>query len=415
MTYRLLAAALLAAPLALAQPVHAATGDPVPVSDTLTLDPILDARLRWENVDTPAKGADAVTLRLRSGVELRHAPSHLSVLAEMEGTLPIVGNYNALSFVPARAKPGYAVVADPANVELNRLQIQYRTKALGLTVGRQVINLDDQRWVGAVAWRQNEQTFDAVRGELALGPLVVDASYAKSQRTLYGTEAQGRTAYDGRFWFLQAGLHHGPFAVKGFAYLLDYDRAEQVPALTLTLADTQTWGLRATAALPLGKGVKLALAGSYARQKPWADNPRRFDADYLAGQADLSAHGFTATAGYEKLGSDNGIALQTPMATLHKFNGWADLFLTTPAAGLRDAYAGLAKTFAVQAMPGLNATVTWHDFHSDAGDLPLGREWDASAGFKWHKVGLLAKYADYTARGYGSDTRKIWLEADYAF
>jgi hypothetical protein len=30
-------------------------------------------------------------------------------------------------------------------------------------------------------------------------------------------------------------------------------------------------------------------------------------------------------------------------------------------------------------------------------------------------VGLLAKFADYTARGFGSDTRKIWLEADYAF
>lgn len=415
MKHCLVAAALVAAPLVPGQPARAATGDPVALSDTVTLDPILDARLRWENVDTPARGADAVTLRLRSGVELRHAPSHLAVLAEMEGTLPIVGDYNGLSFVPARARPGYAVVADPANVELNRLQIQYRTKALGITVGRQVINLDDQRWVGAVAWRQNEQTFDAARGELALGPVMADVTYARSQRTLYGADAQGRTAYDGRFWFLQAGLHQGPITVKGFAYLLDYDRAEQVPALALTLADTQTWGLRATAALPLGRDVKLALAASYARQKPWADNTARFAADYLAGQADLSAHGFTATAGYEKLGSDNGVGLQTPMATLHKFNGWADLFLTTPAAGLRDAYLGLAKAFAVKALPGLNAGVTVHDFRSDAGTLPLGREWDASAGFKWRQVGLLAKFADYTARGFGSDTRKIWLEADYAF
>lgn len=411
----LLPAALVTAPLAFAQPTLAAPGDPVALSDTVSLDPLLDARLRWENVDTPAKGADAVTLRLRSGVELRHAPSHLSVLAEMEGTLPIVNHYNGLSFVPERARPAYAVVADPANVELNRLQIQYRTKALGVTVGRQVINLDDQRWVGAVAWRQNEQTFDAARGELALGPVFADVTYAKSQRTLYGADAQGRTAYDGRFWFLGGGLRHGPFTVKGFAYLLDYDRAEQVPALALTLADTQTYGLRATAALPLAKGVKLALAASYARQRPWADNAAHFDADYVAGEADLSARGFTVTGGYEKLGSDNGIALQTPMATLHKFNGWADLFLTTPAAGLRNLYAGLARSFAVKALPGLNAGVTWHDFHSDAGNRPLGREWDASAGFKWRKLGILAKFADYSARGFGSDTRKFWLEADYAF
>jgi hypothetical protein len=42
--------------------------------------------------------------------------------------------------------------------------VQYATKALDLTLGRQRINLDDQRFVGSVGWRQNEQTFDAVRG-----------------------------------------------------------------------------------------------------------------------------------------------------------------------------------------------------------------------------------------------------------
>jgi hypothetical protein len=67
MKLRLLPAALVTAPLAFAQPTLAAPGDPVALSDTISLDPLLDARLRWENVDTPAKGADAVTMRLRSG------------------------------------------------------------------------------------------------------------------------------------------------------------------------------------------------------------------------------------------------------------------------------------------------------------------------------------------------------------
>jgi hypothetical protein len=51
-----------------------------------------------------------------------------------------------------------ATIADPQSVGLNRLQIAYQTKVLGLTVGRQRINLDDQRFVGSVGWRQNEQT-----------------------------------------------------------------------------------------------------------------------------------------------------------------------------------------------------------------------------------------------------------------
>ncbi len=412
----LLGAAALAAPLALAQPAFAAPkafGDPVKVSETLTFDPMLDARLRWENVDTPTKDADAVTLRLRSGFELKHAPSHLALLAEAESTLEIGDNFNGLSFVPAKARPAFAGVPDAANVELNRLQIQYRTKQLGLTVGRQKINLDDQRWVGSVSWRQNEQTFDAVRGEASIGPIMADLTYAESQRTIFGNDAGPRTAYDGHFWFLQAGVKQGPVTVKAFSYLLDYDAKEQVGPLAVTLADTQTYGVRATAALPLGKKAKLNLIGSYAHQQGWKANPAKFGVDYLNAEAGLTAYGFTATGGYEKLGSDKGVALQTPMATLHKFNGWADLFLTTPASGLEDVYVGLAKAF--PKLKGLNVNVTWHDFHSDIGHVKFGEEWDASVGFKLRKVAILAKYADYKAKGFGVDTTKFWLEADYAF
>ncbi|MEO0030337.1 MAG: hypothetical protein RIS94_95 [Pseudomonadota bacterium] len=417
MKTRLLGAAIAAAPLAFAHPAAAASapkfGDPVAVGDGVTIDPIMDARLRWENVDTPAKGADAVTLRLRGGFEVKHAPSHLSFLAEAESTLWIVNDYNALPFIAAKAKGAYANVADPQNVELNRLQIQYRTKALGLTVGRQRINLDDQRWVGSVSWRQNEQTFDAVRGEASLGPVTLDATYADSQRTVFGNDAGPRTAYDGKFVFLGAGVKAGPVAVKGFAYLLDYDTAEQVPALSALLADTQTYGARVTAALPLGKAVKLNLAASYARQSNWKSNPAHYGVDYLAGEAGLSAKGWTLTGGYEKLGSDKGVALQTPMATLHKFNGWADLFLTTPAAGLEDVYVGLGGT--LPGLGGLSLASTFHDFHSDVGHVHYGTEWDASLGLKVRKVALLAKFADYKAKGFGTDTRKVWLQAEYAF
>lgn len=422
MKLRTIAVTLVASPIALAYPALAAApakafGSPIAVSDTITIDPMLDARLRWEDVSTPAKDADAVTLRLRSGFEIKHAPSHLSVLAEAEATANLVNDYNALPFIATKARPAYANVADPQNVELNRLQIQYRTKELGLTVGRQRINLDDQRWVGAVGWRQNEQTFDAVRGEATIGPVSLDATYANSQRTIFGHDAGPRTAYDGKFVFLGAGVKAGPVTVKGFAYLLDYDTAEQLPALAASLADTQSYGARATAALPLNKAVKLNLAASYARQSNYKNNPAKYGVDYIAGDAGLAAYGWTLGGGYELLGSDGKVtgahALQTPMATLHKFNGWADVFLTTPAAGLEDIYVGASKAF--PKLSGLNAAVTWHTFHSEVGHLHYGDEWNASLGFKVRKVTLLAKFADYNAKGFGVDTRKVWLQAEYAF
>ena len=431
MKSRFLAAALLASPVALAYPASASAaapakfGDPVSVGDGITIDPIMEARVRWENVDTPALDADAVTVRLRGGFEVKHAPSHLSFLAEAEATGALVDDYNGLPFILTKARPTHAIVPDADNVELNRLQIQYRTKELGLTVGRQRINLDDQRWVGSVAWRQNEQTFDAVRGEASLGPVMLDATYADSQRTIYGNDAGPRTAYDGQFVFLGAGVKAGLVTVKGFAYLLDYDTKEQVLPLAVQLADTQTYGARAVAAFPLGKAVKLNLAASYARQLNYKDNPFKYGVDYFAGEAGLAYDGWTLAGGYESLGSDAGHALQTPMATLHKFNGWADVFLTTPAAGLTDGYVGLSKVFPkLTAVPGLNFAVTWHTFHSEVGNVHYGDEWDASVGFKVRKVSILAKYARYNAdvtpvalppKPYEVDTHKFWLQAEYAF
>lgn len=417
MKQQLTAAAMLAAPIALAQPAHAAPGDPVQVGDGFSIDPIIDLRLRYEGVDTPALGADAVTLRVRAGAELRHA-SGLAVLTETESTLALDKRYNAFPFpiADSQRRPGHAVVADPENVELNRLQLQYRTKALSVTLGRQRINLDDQRFVGSAFWRQNEQTFDAVRTEARLGPLSLDGTYAISQRTGLGVEAGPRTAYDGRFVFLGAGGKLGPVQLKAFGYLLDYDPAAQVGALAVSNADTQTYGLRAVTSLPVHRGVKLNLAASYARQSAWKDNPASYAATYAAAEAGLAGSRLGVNAGYERLGADRGHAFQTPMATLHKFNGWADLFLTTPASGLQDFYAGANyRLTGIKALPGLNAGVTFHRFESDVGSQHYGDEWDASAGFRLGRANLLAKYANYRADRFGGGTRKLWLQLELAY
>ena len=69
----------------------------------------------------------------------------------------------------------------------------------------------------------------------------------------------------------------------------------------------------------------------------------------------------------------------------------------------------------LKALPGLNAAVTFHRYNSDVGSVHFGNEWNASLGFKLGRVNLLAKYADYDARGFGSDTRKFWLQAEFAY
>ncbi len=215
---------------------------------------------------------------------------------------------------------------------------------------------------------------------------------------------------DGDHVFLGAGVKAGPVQLKAFAYLLDYDDAFFVSN------SSQTYGARAAVATPLGSKKSLNLTASYARQSNYGSNPANYAANYIAAEASAALANFTLTAGYELLGSNGSRSVQTPMATLHKFNGWADVFLTTPNAGLEDWYGGASIKFpSVEALPGLNAAVAFHRFESDFGSVHYGDEWDASVGFKLKRVSILAKYANYDAAGFGADTRKFWLQAEIAY
>lgn len=399
-----------AAVLTITDPAPAQTVKEPASPDRVQVSPILEARARYETVDQGALDAEALTVRLRGGAEARLG--RFSLLAEGEGTVALANGYSAFPFpLPGNDqwRPDHAAVADPENFELNRLQLQCKSERTSLTLGRQRINLDDQRWVGSVGWRQNEQTFDAVRGEAKLGPLAADLTYAISQRTIFGEHAGPRTALDGDFIFAGLSSKLGPLQGKLFAYVLDYEEP-------FFLANSsQTYGGILSGSLPLGGARKLVLRASYARQSDHGDNPFDYAADYWSFEGGTRLAGFDLAAGWE-LGSDHGRAVQTPMATLHKFNGWADLFLTTPPAGLEDAYVTIGRKFEqVKLVRGLNATIAFHQFDSAAGDVEYGTEWDASLGFRLGKASMLLKYADYDSKDFGTDTRKLWLQAEWAF
>ncbi|AQR63134.1 hypothetical protein BZG35_16870 [Brevundimonas sp. LM2] len=378
---------------------------PAPAGDGIK--PIAEARVRYEGVDrdAPLTDADAVTARLRFGFEARQGV--WSMLAEAEGVLALADDYNDTN--AGNGMEPFATIADPANLELNRVQIQYRTAPLTVTLGRQRINLDDQRFVGSVGWRQSEQTFDAVRAEGTLGRVKLDLAYSNNQRTVFGVDAGPRERFDGDFVLLGAGVVAGPVTLKAFGYLLDFEETIQFGN------SSDTFGLRATGAIPLSGHVPITVAASYARQTYAGSNPGNYAADYLALDLGTAVAGFTVNAGYEQLGADNGHGFQTPLATLHKFNGWADVFLTTPAQGLRDAYVGVGRRFpSVTGLPGMSAQISYHDFSSDVGGSDYGTEWDAQIGFKPGRFGVVAKYASYQADGYSADIRKVWLQLEWA-
>ena len=370
----------------------------------LQIDPVADFRLRYEAVDQSgaASSADALTARARLGVSA--SKNGWQILVEGEGTLALIDDYN--DTIPSNGIEPFPVVADPDSIGLNRVSAGYMQDGNGVTVGRQRIIHGNARFVGNVGWRQNEQTFDAVRAQAALGPVSLDASYSISQRTIFGSESPN-SHFDGEFILLNASANLKIVDLTTFGYIVDYDKR--------LAFSSQTFGVTAKAILPV-TGLSPSITLGFATQSDTGGNPLNYSANWYHAELGADIAGFTLAAGYEELGSDGGFAaFQTPLATLHAFNGWADIFLVTPANGLRDYYARVGRGIGIPGLGNVKAALAYHQFDSDFGGLDYGTEWDASLGFKIGRVGLLAKYADYNASGFAVDTEKFWLQAQISF
>lgn len=127
----------------------------------------------------------------------------------------------------------------------------------------------------------------------------------------------------------------------------------------------------------------------------------------------------SATAGYEILGADKGLALtsvQTPLASFFKFQGWASKFTVTPPNGLRDAYATLGATWKGKGwVSGYGLGATYHRFDSDRLSLHYGDELDLIASAKVKRYTLAARFAHYRADTFATDTDKLFLTVDWVY
>ncbi len=377
---------------------------PQEIGDEVFIDPILDIRVRVETADQPTfpEAASSVTVRTRAGANLKW--DNFSFIVEGEGTFHIDDSFNDTN--PVDGVEPFPVIADPESLDLNRLQFSYKKDGNGVTIGRQRLIMGDARFVGNVGWRQNEQTFDAVRGEAKFGPVALDAAYAISQRTIFGSDSPNKF-FDGDFILLNGKVDLGPVKALAYSYTIDYD--------TRVAFSSQTFGGELSGSVPAGP-VKLGLRAGFATQSDIGLNPTDYQANYIVAEGTVGIAGFTLRAQYEELGSDGGFAaFQTPLATAHKFNGFADLFLVTPATGLRDTNIGLAKKIKIPGFTTFNALVRYHDFQSDFGDIDYGSEIDAVLSFKAGPVGILAKYANYQADAFAVDTTRFTLQAGVSF
>ena len=390
-----------------------------------------DLNTRWENVNqdnvraTPKPSgqpldtlplaaskqpgtANAVTSRVRLGL-LSPVFHGLQGYAEYQGVYALDSDYNSTT----NGNTGYSKVADPYVNELDQLWLSYAGVPDTLIKGgRQVIKFDDDRFIGNVGWRQIQQTYDSVlitHNNQQLFGLTVNAGYIGNVKTFTATNASINAP------IFNVNYKLGDYGnLIGYSYLLEYTD----PAYYAN--SNKTFGLRLTNYQKPGDSLKvtdklgLLYTAEWGIQSDYMNSPQHYTVNRYNVMGGLTAFNVTLQGAMEQ---KDGVGVNktfiTPLGTNHAFQGWADIFLVTPANGIRDVFGTLSTT-----LNGGSVTLSgvYHNFHDDTGSIHYGNEWDFMATKKFGKhYSVLASYAYYNADRYDTDTQKIWMSGNISF
>jgi len=389
------------------------------------------------NPNSDLNNANAITNRLVLGVGADIAGTDwLSVYGEMTDVHNLNDNYNSTD--NGGGAGNLNVVADPEQTRLTQAYVDIKSNGFLLRSGRQMINLDNQRFVGAVGWRQMPQTYD---GFLAAYSGVENLNLAASYLTKVNRiKAGAADQLDTRTVVLHASYKVADFlTVTAYDYMLGAGTGDNTGSTNQVGSDTI--GLALTGKPKLGDNLTLNYRAEYAiMTDPTMENSNfngnandNYDADYYNLELGINMSGILAGVNYEyqsgmtdkeqndfTAGGDNK-TFKTALGTNHKFNGWADVFLGTPRQGLEDLNVMLgykSKDIGV-------FKVVYHEFTSAEESIDYGTEWDAV--YKRAIPGVkgltgMLKYANYQADDSASnsnpkstDVQKFWVMLDFKF
>lgn len=369
----------------------ASTGVYAGAADT-TVD--LGFRYRIETVDQTTMDAEASTLRTRATIKTSWT-SKIDTVIEFDDVSVIgMDDYNA----GLGTNTEHSVIVDPEGTEVNQSFIRYNGESVKVAFGRQRILLANQRHVGGVGWRQNEQTFDSfTMNKNVSDNFSFSYNYVFNVNRIFGeTVAAGDNTHDTHLLNLDYKLGSGK--LTGYFYSIDNEN--------VAAASNNTYGLRYA-----GKVGDFSYTAELASQSEEADNTKDYSANYYLLEGNYKVNDTSFGLGYEVLGGDvdGGQGFTTSLATLHAFQGWADKFLVTPAAGIEDLNLNVSTK-----LGGFGFKFVHHDFSSDQTSADLGTEFDMSISKKFSdKLSGLFKYANYNDVEGAGDVEKMWIMLSY--
>ena len=370
-----------------------------------------ELRLRYEQADDSLnENANAYTGRL--ALKWIAGDGMLRPVVEIEHISALLGEeYNDGG---TNRKSQYAVIADPVGTEINLAYVHIGgEEPWELKLGRQELahrSYPWQRYAGTVSWRQNEQTMDAFSLMYPFNEKIeFHGAYIFNVNRIFGEDNPNpiRANFE-----LDGLMLTGTVKVQEnidldlFLFDLTFDEA-------ITLS-SQTVGFRVDGTWPTDSDFDVLYAGEFAWQQP--DTATFDDTSYRMLSAGVKMNAHTVKIKNEYLSSGNGNAFQTPLATLHIHQGWADRFLSTPSEGVSNTSINASGM-----LSDVKYTFEYNTYSSDEGGYDFGTEFGAMFSYNWPENTYLTgwtvggKFTAFTADTGNvdgtsfNDVTKLWI------
>jgi len=376
----------------------------------------LKSRYEFVDQDGKSKNANALTVQTLLGWETKPIDG-ISFALQFIGVSPLIDDYNdKKNGVSNLSKVNYPVVVDPEGYNINQAFISYtHQNKHNAKVGRQAIFLDNWRFVGDVRFRQNIQVMDGITTKIyPYDGIELFLSHVENVRQVTTKNQNTRIELANlKYKISKSG------SLVGYGYFVDWDDESQ------KIKSDKTFGARLNGLRPASEEWDLLYTLEYADQSSYKDGSSLIDNYYYRVGFGVGQESWSLRFDQEKLsGNANGKAFQTNLGTNHLFQGWADVFLTTPNQGIIDnMIIAKAKILGATIKSEFHLIDSDRNFTTDSGSQAdnYGHEFDIGIYYpikKDTKVSL--EYANFsegdtysTARK--RDIEKIWLTLIYKF
>jgi uncharacterized protein YjbI with pentapeptide repeats len=374
-------------------------------------------RLRYENVNQDGKKETGEAFTLRSLIGYETKPFHgFSVNAEVYGVSPFNDDYNDLKKGdPIASRKVYPAIADPEDYDFHQIYLQWANADNKVKLGRQGMILDNWRFVGDVRFRQNWAVFNGLSFmNKSLPNTTINLAHYE-QVKLVNTKIE-----DADIEIANVKYAITPTtSVSGYGYFIDWNGS------SMESKSTQTYGARLDGSEKLNDSWKVLYTAEYAKQDDYKDGNDLIDNYYYRVGAGAGYGDWFVRIDQEKLsGNSDNKAFQTPLGTNHLFQGWADVFLSTPNEGIEDTMIIAGGKFMGAT---IKAEYHWIDADRDFAKVgggkgdKYGTEFDLGVYYKFTKqISGSVEYANFSegdkyAAGRKTDIQKFWLTGMYTF